>query len=195
MINRWKNQLIKSCNYKSVVFGSRLKILIIKITNKKEFLEIQIILIKMKVLFCGNAIMGDDGIGHAVLDALKKDKRSIGLELIEVMWGGLSILDHFASDEKVVIIDAMQFGKEPGTIFRINFNELPADDELNFTTMHDLGVVEAINLGKSVMPEKIPKEIIFIGIQISTVTEFRKISGLFMIKIPEIIDLILKEKK
>ena len=89
MINRWKNQLIKSCNYKSVVFGSRLKILIIKITNKKEFLEIQIILIKMKVLFCGNAIMGDDGIGHAVLDALKKDKRSIGLELIEVMWGGL----------------------------------------------------------------------------------------------------------
>ncbi len=66
-----------------------------------------------------------------------------------------------------IIIDAVQTGNEPpGTVYEFTEKELPPSD-MFMLSLHDLNLVDTLNIGKIV--QKMPEEIIIIGIEVKRV--------------------------
>ena len=147
---------------------------------------------KMKILGCGNTLMGDDGVGIRVIERLQEMKLPESIEIIDAGVGGMAILSWIEDADKVVIVDAVQTGNEPaGTVYMFTDKELPPSD-MFMLSLHDLNLVDTINVGRVV--QKMPDEIVIIGVEVKRVAEFTKeltpeVEG----AIPEVIDLVLKE--
>jgi len=147
---------------------------------------------KMKILGCGNTLMGDDGVGIRVIEKLQEMKLPESIEIIDAGVGGMAILSWIEDADKVIIVDAVQTGNEPpGTVYMFTDKELPPSD-MFMLSLHDLNLVDTINVGRVV--QKMPDEIVIIGVEVKRVAEFTKeltpeVEG----AIPEVIDLVLKE--
>ena len=79
---------------------------------------------KIMVVGIGNLLMQDDGVGvHAI-----RQLEELGLpEEIGLIDGGThsyDLVDIFCEANKLIIVDAMQAGGEPGTIYRAPLEEL-----------------------------------------------------------------------
>jgi len=148
----------------------------------------------MKVLGCGNSNMGDDGFGSEVIRILMEKENIGNLEPVEVSWGGISILDHFEGEKKVIILDAMKLGSPPGTIHRFNSDNIPVQYKENHFTMHELGILEALTIGRYICPDKMPDEIVFIGVEALEMKPFcMEISEPVRKSIPAVLDIITQE--
>lgn len=148
----------------------------------------------MKVLGCGNSNMGDDGFGSEVIRILMEKKEIGSLEPIEVSWGGISILDHFEGEKKVIILDAMKLGAPPGTIHRFNSDNIPMQYKESHFTVHELGIIEALTIGRYICPEKIPEEIVLIGVEALEMKPFcLDLSEPVRKSIPAVLDIITQE--
>lgn len=94
------------------------------------------------ILGCGNILIGDDGFGPAVAQLLRSD-----FEIPEdvcVFDAGTSVrqilFDTVLSEKKpskIVIVDAMDCGREPGELFMLDINALP-EIKLDDFSMHQI---------------------------------------------------------
>ncbi|MBT8762638.1 hydrogenase maturation protease [Desulfohalobiaceae bacterium Ax17] len=96
---------------------------------------------RVVVFGCGNTLFGDDGLGPAVIEALKLEKDLPGdIALLDV---GTSIrpllFDLILSDkhpQMVIIVDATtQSGRKPGEVFEIDVDEVDPKKLADFS-MH-----------------------------------------------------------
>ncbi|WP_136805793.1 hydrogenase maturation protease [Desulfosediminicola flagellatus] len=99
---------------------------------------------------CGNAIMGDDGFGPAVVEKLQIDRiLPEGVQAVDAGTGVREYLfDYLLTDEgrpdTVVILDAVDFtGKKPGDVFRIDPKEIPAKKIHDFS-LHQFPTVNLL---------------------------------------------------
>ena len=149
---------------------------------------------KIKVLGCGNTLVGDDGVGIRVIERLQKMKLPDNVEIIDAGVGGLAILSWIEDADKVVIVDAVQTGNEPpGTVYEFTDKELPPSN-MFMLSLHDLNLVDTLNVGRLV--QKMPGEIVIIGVEVRRVAEFTKdLTPEVEAAIPEVLGLVLKELK
>ena len=91
------------------------------------------------VLGMGNPILSDDGLGLVVARRLSELPMPRDVEVAESEVGGLRLLELVRGFTKVVIIDALKSGREPGEIRRLN-----GDD---FRGGHRYGSAHSIHLG------------------------------------------------
>jgi hydrogenase maturation protease len=75
------------------------------------------------VLGLGNPLMGDDGVGHAVVESLRRDGLPPGVRTIQALSPQPGLLSDIRDSDLVIIIDAVSSGAEPGTVFRFSFDE------------------------------------------------------------------------
>ena len=94
------------------------------------------------ILGCGNILIGDDGFGPAVAQRLR-DNFTIPADVC-VFDAGTSVrtilFDTVLSDKKpskVVIVDAMDCGREPGELFMLDIDSLPKI-KLDDFSMHQI---------------------------------------------------------
>ncbi len=146
----------------------------------------------IKVLGCGNTLVGDDGVGIRAIERLRQMELPQNVEVIDAGVGGLSILSWIEDADKVVIVDAVQTGNEPpGTVYRFTDRELPPSD-MFMLSLHDLNLVDTINVGRVV--QKMPDEIVIIGVEVKRVAEFtRELTPEVEGALPEVLDLVLRE--
>ncbi|WP_174590395.1 hydrogenase maturation protease [Methanocella conradii] len=147
---------------------------------------------KVKVLGCGNVLVGDDGIGIRVIEKLQAMELPPDVEVIDAGVGGLAILSWIEDADRVIIIDAVQTGNEPpGTVYRFTDKELPPSS-MFMLSLHDLNLVDTLNVGRLV--QKMPEEVVIIGVEVRRVAEFTKeLTPEVEAALPEVIDLVLKE--
>ncbi|MGD0498460.1 MAG: hydrogenase maturation protease [Bryobacteraceae bacterium] len=109
----------------------------------------------------GNTLMGDDGVGCAVADRLAADPRLP--DDVEVICGGTDLLRYAEAIEgrrRVVVVDAVQDGAEPGTVSVIG----DADDRQEHA--HYLSVGQAIKLLQMTTPARFT----LLGVSVESVT-------------------------
>ena len=147
---------------------------------------------KIKVLGCGNTLVGDDGVGIRVIERLQQIKLPPDVEVIDAGVGGLAILGWIEDADKVIIIDAVQTGNEPpGTVYKFTDKELPPSN-MFMLSLHDLNLVDTINVGRIV--QKMPDEIVIIGVEVKRVAEFTKeLTPEVEAAIPEVLGVVLEE--
>ncbi|UCG71113.1 MAG: coenzyme F420-reducing hydrogenase, FrhD protein [Thermoplasmata archaeon] len=94
------------------------------------------------ILGCGNILFGDDGFGPAVVEELEREYDIP--DHVYVINAGLSVrelLFNITLDEekpdRIIIVDAVDFGSTPGELFEIDLDEIP-ENKIDDFSMHQM---------------------------------------------------------
>ncbi len=109
------------------------------------------------ILGIGNCLMADDGIGVHAARRLAKAPPP-GATVVDVGTDFMSVVPFLEEHSKVLVIDAMDAGRPPGTLYRCR---AAAIDAAKGNSLHEMGVVSMLRF---VDPAKWP-EIHFLGVQ------------------------------
>ncbi len=140
------------------------------------------------VVGVGNPILGDDGIG---LHVVKDLKGRVDVDIREAYTGGMNLLDIIIGYDRVILVDAVYIeDMEVGEVRTFSLDELESAHSSN---PHDATLMEAIKSSKRLGEERVPSEIVLVGIRINRVDEFSdilspQISG----SIPEAVKMVLE---
>jgi hydrogenase maturation protease len=118
---------------------------------------------KIAVLGIGNLLLGDEGVGVHSAAALRKGYTfRPEIEIIDGGTMGLDLLPYIQDHDKIIVIDAVDFGKEPGYISVLGGK--PAYlSERGKISAHNLGLSDLI-FGLTLVCEKLP-QIYLVGVQ------------------------------
>lgn len=111
----------------------------------------------------GNILLRDEGVGVHVINAIKKRYTfSPGVEIVDGGTMGLDLLPLIEGRDKVLIVDAVDFKKEPGYIGVLERDDIPSvlDSKLSVHHINLSDVLFALKI-----MESMPEEICLIGIQ------------------------------
>ena len=98
------------------------------------------------ILGLGNPILGDDGIGLAVLEQLRSlltDRPDVVLS--EDYWGGLRLMERLVGFDRAIIIDAIVSDQVPGTVLELTPGSIPTQRS---SSSHDVNLATALELGR-----------------------------------------------
>lgn len=119
--------------------------------------------LNIAVFGIGNILLSDDGVGVHAVNKLKSEYEfPPGVELIDGGTKGLDLLPLFENREKVLIIDAANFRKEPGTIDIVEGDKIPAFLSSKLS-VHQIGLPDMLFAAR--LMEIMPGEICLVGIQ------------------------------
>ena len=117
------------------------------------------------IVCIGNDLIADDAAGHEVFLRLQHSALPGTVRLEYAAVGGVALLDRLTGEERVmIVVDAVQFGAPAGTIHCIPWDELPVL-AAGALSGHDIGLKETIEIGKLLYPEKLPRQIVLVGIE------------------------------
>lgn len=114
------------------------------------------------VLGVGNILLSDEGVGVRVAEAFcQRYALPDGVEVLDGGTAGMDLLDALAGRSHVVIIDAVRTGAEPGTVVRLEAEQVPALFR-NRISPHQLGISDV--LAALALMEEEPRHLALIGI-------------------------------
>jgi hydrogenase maturation protease len=118
---------------------------------------------KNLIIGIGNDFRGDDGVG-IVIAARLKERNMLGYEIIEYSGEGMGLVSLWKGADRVIVIDAVFSGAEPGKIYRFEIGEdvVPSNLFTGYST-HAIGLAEAIELSKPL--DALPWRLIIYGIE------------------------------
>ena len=150
---------------------------------------------KTLVLGIGNDILGDDGVGIHVARAVARKISAKEARVEETGAGGLSLLELIKGHERLIIADAILTDNiEVGKIHRLTLKDLAKTN--NSITPHDAALATTLEIGNSLFPGEMPREVVVYGVQTSNVEQFSgKMTPAVKAAVPEVVRLILAEIK
>ncbi|MDD1773662.1 MAG: hydrogenase maturation protease [Methanomassiliicoccales archaeon] len=120
---------------------------------------------RVLVLGIGSPIVSDDAVGIRVIERIRslnlegvdvKDVSSSGLDLIELM------LDY----DTVVLVDAIITSGHPvGTVLQLEEKDFASS--VHGANPHDVNIATTIELGRRLQPERMPKRIAFVAVEVA----------------------------
>lgn len=109
------------------------------------------------LLGLGNVLMKDERLGVHVINTIRERYDCPpGLEIIDGGTLGLDLLPLFEQFESLVIVDAVNFGREPGYIGVLEDDQIPAV-LFSKLSVHQIGLADLVSVAKlkGVMPSKV----------------------------------------
>ena len=148
---------------------------------------------KITILGIGNTLFSDEGVGIHLLplleEALKEDEN---IEIIEGLTDGMKLLGPVEDAENLIIIDAINSGKEGGTIIKLEGDEIPAYFGIKMS-IHQLGFQEVLLAAK--MRERYPKQIVMYGMQPTSLQLGIGLTEINQSKLRELANVVLDQIK
>lgn len=120
------------------------------------------------VIAVGNELMGDDGIGPAVLDALKREQLPRSVDLIHGGTGGVSLLHLMKDYSTVIFIDSAEFGGDPGKIKVFTPSDVASTKEVTGLSLHETDLIKVIRLSQEL--GEAPETIVIVAVQPKQIT-------------------------
>lgn len=140
----------------------------------------------MKIIGIGNILLSDDGIGVRVIEELRNEK-TIEADMKFII-GETDIyycIDNVAQGDFLIIIDSTIFGKEPGTVTVIPFEE--CDKYIGgVTTEHGDSLIKVLRRECSTV------EGVCIGIEADTIAFSTELSKTLKSKLEDILEEVKK---
>ena len=146
---------------------------------------------KTVVLGVGNELFRDEGVGvHAA--RILQTRLSSSDSDVEVVDGDTSpdIWSLIDGADKLIIVDAVRGGCEPGTIYRFTPQQIVADRGL-ITSVHQMGILENLSLMELVGGK--PEETVIIGVEPAELEPGLELSAKLQERLPKIIQTVLGE--
>jgi len=115
------------------------------------------------VLGIGNVLLRDEGVGVRAINELERRYRfSSEVELLDGGTAGIELLRHISGRDYLIIIDVVKSGQSPGTVVRIEGENVPAVFR-NRISPHQLGLSDL--LAAAILTDELPGNIILFGVE------------------------------
>ena len=144
---------------------------------------------KILILGVGNLILKDEGVGvHAVRELEGRDLPAH----VEVIDGGTYLMDLLSviqEAERIIVIDALKGGGEPGTIYRVTPDDLMAETE-RALSLHQVGLLEILGMVRQLGGD--PHAVI-IGVEPKEIAWGMELTPEVAAKLPKVIEMVMEE--
>lgn len=146
------------------------------------------------ILGIGNTIMGDDAFGAHVARELSMRIADEDIDVRDVSFDGLNLLDLFVGYDRLIVIDAiMTENGEVGTVYRLK-PENVCDPSRSAISPHHFNLSTTIEIAKRLFPDEMPEEVTVFAVAIRDVERItEEMTDRVEQAIPEVVDLVLKE--
>jgi hydrogenase maturation protease len=138
----------------------------------------------------GNPFRSDDGAGPAIVRLLE-GQIPPEIKCLEETGDGAELLDAWKGVECVILIDAIQSGAPPTTIYRFDARAESLPVWFSHASTHTFGVAEAIELARHM--DELPPKLIVYGIEGLDFSPGTELSPEVAEALPAISRLILRE--
>ena len=118
------------------------------------------------VIGVGNLLRTDDGVGIHVINSLNKLNSEI--DTLDAAMGSVEIIEALRGYDRAIIVDAIETGAEPGTIYRVNLTR--GEEPPVITHSHGTDLITTLQLGRQLFPDEMPTEIILIAVEAGDTT-------------------------
>src|SRR5512141_2573174 len=127
---------------------------------------------KTLVVGLGNPILGDDGVGWKVAEAVELQLSNVhakrptsNVEVDCVALGGLSLMERMVGYERAIVIDSIGSGQHaPGEVYHFDLDDLYDPSAGHTTAVHDMSLMTALKLGRS-MGAELPRQITVVAVE------------------------------
>lgn len=145
----------------------------------------------MKVIAIGNPFYGDDGIGSAVLEEIRREGLLPEADLVDIRTDALALLDHLQMDGGNVVVDAARMGLAPGEVAAFRPDEAGMRIREDQLSLHGFGLAEAFDLARGL--QKLPPRVLIVGVEPECVAADRGLSAKVAAAVPLVVSLINAE--
>ena len=139
------------------------------------------------VLGLGNLLLGDEGVGVHAARALRAEPGELNAEVLDV---GTALLDALPALERagrVVVVDAVQAGGPPGSVYRIDFADVERPGVI--AGLHGFDLSRALALaGRDDSPE-----VIVIGVEPEQIGWSLELSRPVSAAMPDVLEAVRQE--
>ena len=143
---------------------------------------------QITILGIGNTLYTDEGLGvHALAALEEKYGTDQQVQLIDGSTDGMSLLGPVEDTDYLIVIDAINAGKEGGHIIELHGDDIPAYYGIKMS-IHQLGFQEVLLASK--LRERYPKNIVMIGMQPTSLELGIGLSETNEARLPEMFKLI-----
>lgn len=146
---------------------------------------------KFLVLGVGNLVMGDDGVGIRVVQQLQREYRfPKSVEIVDGGTLGLDLLPVLEGRSHLIMVDAVETGKEPGTCVRLAGEELPIALETKVSP-HQMGLKDLLSVAR--LMGQAPGEMVLIGVQPGSIEMGTELTHEVSLQVETMKGAVLKE--
>jgi hydrogenase maturation protease len=118
--------------------------------------------IRLLVLGLGNVLLGDDGLGAAVVARLEREfLMPPGVHLADGGTLGLSLLGLLAESDHVILVDAIRADSPPGSLVRLDGADV-SDAVRDRLSPHQVGVADVLEAARLV--DRYPESVTLLGL-------------------------------
>jgi hydrogenase maturation protease len=143
------------------------------------------------VLGIGNLVMGDDGIGVRVVQALQERFRfPAEVALLDGGTLGLDLLPKLEGVERLLVVDAIETGAEPGTMVRLAGEEIPVAMATKLSP-HQMGLKDLLSVASLI--GCCPSEMVLWGVQPADVAMGMDLTAVVAACLDPLLDAVLGE--
>lgn len=146
---------------------------------------------KILVLGVGNLLMQDEGIGVHVARVLSERYAfDPEVDIVDGGTAGLELIDKIDEREQVLIVDAVDFDLKPGSMIKLQNDEINAQLQ-DKMSLHHLGLTDVLSAAKLLDIQ--PREICLIGIQPHAMEVEVGLSPVITARFEEVLDGVVRQ--
>jgi hydrogenase maturation protease len=142
------------------------------------------------LLGLGSLLMQDEGAGVHAVRYIQEHYETPGLEIVDGGTAGLDLLDFIENRNRLIVVDAVNFGKEPGYIGVLRNEEIPSFFSIK-ASLHHLGLTDV--LAAAQLLDISPQEICLIGIQPQTLALGLELTDMIQEKLDVLVERIISQ--
>ena len=143
------------------------------------------------ILGIGNILWADEGFGVRCVERINAEY-SFGKEVSIIDGGtqGIYLLPYIEETNRLIVFDAVDYGKAPGTFIEALNDEVPRFMGAKKMSLHQTGFQEVIFASQ--LKDALPSELVLIGVQAQDLDDYGgSLRPLIKSKIPEAINRAL----
>jgi hydrogenase maturation protease len=142
------------------------------------------------VLGLGNVLMGDDGLGPAVVRAFEAEYEvDPPIEIVDLGTPGLDLLPWLADADRVIFVDSVKSDRPAGAIILYDKADIMRHPPMQRVGPHDPGVKDALFALE--FAGRAPREVTLIGVVPATTEMGLELSPAVKAAVPSVIGLLL----
>lgn len=146
---------------------------------------------KALILGVGNILLSDEGVGVHVVRLLRE--RYQFPQEVEILDGGtlgLDLLPYVEDADRLLIVDALQMDAPPGTVVRLEGDEIPAMLSLKYSP-HQVGLSDILAAAR--LRGRLPSEIVLWGVQPASLEVGLELSPIVAAQVEALVQRVLAE--
>jgi hydrogenase maturation protease len=122
----------------------------------------------ISVIGCGNLNRSDDGVGVAVIRALRRLDQRQDVKLFDAGTDGMSVMFAARGSSTLIVIDCCSTGSPAGAVFEVPGSEL-SSAHVPSLNLHDFRWQHALHAGRQIFRESFPKDVVILLVEARTV--------------------------